>query len=294
MGQVNASTTGVAGAQGAPARADIGRLAQNNNLSKVGHGDLGSGAVQGLGPDGKTVYKTTLVGRVINDDGAVRFFANGKRLPDRIGSGDEARNFVREQIRKGTLGQLAPGKPNALKNAALPATISVDVGDPVTTRGPMGWIIKPRDNEPARQVAAVHGLQSDSFGHGVRIPNTAQGGRVLADMEYANRAPLMSRSGRMSDAFEKAYCDRSREYARATLAEVGMSVAQARTAANGGVRLGGRGAPRAPTSIGGAPRPTAAQTLVQTARGQLAAALPSCKQPKTRRAAAAPRARPTA
>jgi hypothetical protein len=125
MGQVNTVGSEVQGAASARSGADdITLIAQSNNPTAAGNTDLGKGTVQGLGPDGKTVYAATLVMRVYDGSGKTRFYANGKALPATITGEEAARTFVRQQIGKGTLGELPRGDQSAFTPAAksAPAT----------------------------------------------------------------------------------------------------------------------------------------------------------------------------
>ena len=91
---------------------DLGPIAQSNNPTAAGNTDLGKGEVQGFGPDGK-VYKTQLIMRVYDGSGASRYYANGKALPTNIVSETDAKTYVRQQIGKGTLGNLQLGNQQA-------------------------------------------------------------------------------------------------------------------------------------------------------------------------------------
>jgi hypothetical protein len=125
MGQVNTVSPGAQGAPSARSGADdITLIAQSNNPTAAGNTDLGKGAVQGVGPDGKTVYAATLVMRVYDGSGKTRYYANGKALPATITDESAARTFVRQQIGKGTLGELPRGDQSAFTRAAkgAPAT----------------------------------------------------------------------------------------------------------------------------------------------------------------------------
>jgi hypothetical protein len=121
VGKINTLSLGVGGAQSAEGSADnVTLIAQSNNPTG-GNSDLGKGVVQGLGLDGKTVYAAKLVMRVYDGLGKTRFYANGKALPATITSEDAARSFVRQQISKGTLGELPRGDQSAFAQAAKSA-----------------------------------------------------------------------------------------------------------------------------------------------------------------------------
>jgi hypothetical protein len=122
MGKVNAASPGVGGVQSGRGSADnVTLISQSNNPTAAGNTDLGQGAVHGVGPDGKTVYAATLVMRVYDGSGKTRYYANGKALPAHITGESAARTFVRQQIRKGTLGELPRGFQSAFPQAAKSA-----------------------------------------------------------------------------------------------------------------------------------------------------------------------------
>jgi hypothetical protein len=119
MGQVNTVRPQMQGTASARGGADdITLIAQSNNPTAAGNTDLGKGVVQGVGPDGKTVYEAKLVMRVYDGSGKTRYYANGKALPANITSEEAARTFVRQQIGKGTIGELPRGKQNSSAQAA--------------------------------------------------------------------------------------------------------------------------------------------------------------------------------
>ena len=195
MSLVNLVNTGVGGAQSSRERANnVDRLAQSNHSQKAGNTD-GKGRVQGVGPDGKTVYTTTLVERVYGAQGKTRFFANGKQLPPNITTREAALAFVRQQIAKGTLGQLALGDQNAFTQnapasaAAPPPQVRIELGDPHPARLTewlTGGAVKTAmpENYGAREVARSAGVAFSKDGRSLNLPNNPLGGQLFAQMQY--------------------------------------------------------------------------------------------------------------
>jgi uncharacterized protein YaiI (UPF0178 family) len=177
------------------------------NIPNAGNLDQGLGLVQGRAADGK-VYKGELIQRVYGT-GYVRFYLKGSGrshpLPAAITSAETARVYARLQITAGRWKDLTPGDQNAFSRrtptdapavtpgnntpessvsstTSLPAEVVIDLGDP---HPKILFDIKgPPENEVARNRARDAGLKLEKDERTLRIPNTREGGKIFAQMQF--------------------------------------------------------------------------------------------------------------
>jgi hypothetical protein len=141
--------------------------------------DQGTSDVQGRRRDGK-VYTGQLVQRTYGT-GEVRFYFKGTGdshpLPTGITTAEEAKVFARQQISKGVWNDFPLGDQNAF----IPQ-VRVDLGDPHSEI--LFGIKGPPKNEVARNRARDAGLRLDKDERTLRIPNTLEGGRIFAQLQF--------------------------------------------------------------------------------------------------------------
>ena len=187
------------------------------NIPKSGNLDQGLGLVQGRAPDGK-VYKGELIQRVYGT-GNVRYYFKGSgrshSLPAAITSPETARVYARLQLAAerwkdmplgdqkafarptstnapattpgGTVtgagaGTAPPAGAPSSRATTLPKEVVVDLGDP---RPKLIFDIPgPAENSVARNRARDAGLKLEKDERTMRIPNTREGGRIWAQMQF--------------------------------------------------------------------------------------------------------------
>jgi hypothetical protein len=141
--------------------------------------DQAASDVQGRGRDGK-VYAGQVIQRIYGT-GGVRFYLKGTGdshpLPTGITSADEAKVFARQQISKGAWNDFPLGDQNAFT-----AQVQVDLGDPHPKI--LFGIKGPPQNEVARNRARDAGLRLEKDERTLRIPNTLDGGRIFAQLQF--------------------------------------------------------------------------------------------------------------
>ncbi len=180
---------------------------RSRSVPDTGNLDQGLGLVQGRAADGK-IYKGELIQRVYGT-GYVRFYLKGNGrshpLPAAISSSETARVYARQQIAAGRWRDLAPGDQNAFSRptptnsatatqggkapngkspaaTSLPSEVVVDLGDP---HPKVLFDIKgPPENEVARNRARDASLHMEKDERTVRIPNTREGGRIFAQIQF--------------------------------------------------------------------------------------------------------------
>jgi uncharacterized protein YaiI (UPF0178 family) len=190
-----------------PASSTVTASERLGTIPKAGNVDQGLGLIQGRTPDGK-VYKGELIQRVYGT-GQVRFYLKGSgrshSLPAAITSSENARVYARQQIAAGRWKDMQPGDQNAFSRrsstdspsvspggkapnvsapsaTSLPTEVVVDLGNP---RPKMIFDISgPPENAVARNRARDAGLKLEKDERSMRIPNTREGGKIFAQMQF--------------------------------------------------------------------------------------------------------------
>jgi hypothetical protein len=176
---------------------------RTGSIPKSPNLDIGLGLIQGRAGDGK-VHKGELIQRIYGT-GYVRFYLKGTGrshpLPAAITSSTEARVYARQQIAAGRWADMPVGDASAFKKAPstaasggkppsditpttrpLPAQLRVDLGDPQPKL--LFGIPGSPENEVARNRARNAGLVFEKDQRSVRIPNTREGGKIFAEMQF--------------------------------------------------------------------------------------------------------------